>query len=1503
MVTFNRTDLEFILAQIQLAEDGQPPLNTQLAFGLREVAGTNNNLVPGQGDFGSSDQVFPRVAEPVFRTVTVNVDGTLFDPNPGVDGDVVTTTYQQTVVDPTANPVTDPAAAGYVVDPAPRIISNLISDQSADNPAAVEAAAIANEALGSGYLPQYNPNTPAGDDDSLFINNITPDNNLSAPFNTWMALFGQFFDHGVDLITKGGSGTVFIPLQPDDPLYVEGSPTNFMVMTRATNLPGADGVLGTADDIHEGTNTITPFVDQSQTYASHPSHQVFLREYAVGIDGQLHSTGKLLSHFSAGDDGVLGTADDVRGLATWADLKANALKLGILLTDADVNNVPLLATDAYGNFIPGPNGFVQLVVQNPDGTTSLVEGDPLNPVGIADAARTGVAFIDDKNHNADPFDSQTGQLLTADSDTDVGNQPAPGTYDNELLDAHYVAGDGRINENLGLTAVHEIFHSEHDRLVEQTKDLVRAELANGDTSFALNWVLPGANLADGIQDNEWNGERLFQAAKFGTETQYQHLVFEEFARKVAPTIHLFGNADIHLDAAITAEFANAVYRFGHSMLDETLNIDTDAGTAGVQQMSLIDAFTNPLGYLAQGPDAAGNIVAGTTSQVANEIDEFVTGALRNNLLGLPLDLAALNIARGRDTGVPPLNLLRNEIYNQIHDSNLKPYANWDEFGQFLKHPASLINFVAAYGTHASITGATTLVDKRAAALALVTAGLDPANTGSDAYNFMHSLGAYANDVDNPLAVHATWSTGSITGLDTVDLWIGGLAEKQILFGSLLGSTFQFIFETQLESLQDGDRLYYLPRIEGLHFGTEIEANSFAELIMTNTNAKHLSGDVFLTPEYVVEASTITADPSTWLRNPETGALLVERLADGTIHFIGDDNFLGNTIVLGGTEGDDRLVSGHADDDTVWGDGGNDFIDGGNGNDFLYGGDGNDLISDSAGDDVIRGGNGDDTINGGIGDDIIFGGDGNDFIETGLSGPVVLDSASGGLGNDILVGGDGDDELIGNEGDDWIEGGPGFDLMIGDEGAPTGQVPLIQGNDVLVSGPHGDRMQGFSGDDIMLGQGGFDKFEGRLGFDWASWEGESHGVSVDMTLVEFVDQPEALGGDAIRDFFIETEGISGSSFADFLQGTNVALVDTFNELSNVNLITGLADYFPEGSVAFSDGNIMFGGGGSDLIEGRAGNDIIDGDARLHVELTSRTAGAQIIREILYDEAQGPQFDSETGAVTSAGDIDTAVFSDVAANYQINLAVDPITGAILFGTDGNPVLQVVHTPVAGGVDDGTDTLYNIERLRFADVTIDNPFACRSRFRCARPAGHRQPGADRRRHADDCQQHDQRFRRRARQRRARCGDRRLRAHRYPAERAQSAVAVSRSGRYGRQPATLGEHRRCNSRDLYTHRSICRLPAQGNGDLYRRSRGHGDHRFGANGQRCHQPGRQSCADHRPAGCAAWAAGYHGARGYRPGNSRPARRLPAADHHLHGRHDACQPADLHGDAGQWRGA
>ena len=121
------------------------------------------------------------------------------------------------------------------------------------------------------------------------------------------------------------------------------------------------------------------------------------------------------------------------------------------------------------------------------------------------------------------------------------------------------------------------------------------------------------------------------------------------------------------------------------------------------QLGLIAAFLNPLAYAESGltpEQATSAIIRGLTRQAGNEIDEFVTEALRNNLLGLPLDLASINIARGRDAGVPSLNAARAQFYQMTGDSQLKPYISWADFAVHLKHPESLINFIAAYGTHA-----------------------------------------------------------------------------------------------------------------------------------------------------------------------------------------------------------------------------------------------------------------------------------------------------------------------------------------------------------------------------------------------------------------------------------------------------------------------------------------------------------------------------------------------------------------------------------------------------------------------------------------------------------------------------------------------------------------------------------------------------------------------------------------------------------------------------------
>jgi hypothetical protein len=333
-------------------------------------------------------------------------------------------------------------------------------------------------------------------DGTLFIEDVAPDEGLSAPDNSFFTIFGQFFDHGLDKISTGGNGTVIMPLNADDPLIAGADGIfdtaddltphlRFMTLTRATvatSSPGADGIAGTADDVRGYNNSTAPLVDLSQNYSSHPSHQVFLREYAFNALGQPVSTGRL----SEGAGGAI---------INWGEVKLMArTMLGIELTDADVFNVPVIHTDAYGKFIPGLNGLPQLVT-----ATGLIEGNLGAPVSVgADVLRTGHAFLDDIARNAKPggvadVDGNPATPATAigaDEDSIAGNPIATDSrgrnvaYDDELLNAHYIVGDGRGNENIALTAIHSIFHSEHNRIVDQVKviavDDFNAALVSGN---------------------------------------------------------------------------------------------------------------------------------------------------------------------------------------------------------------------------------------------------------------------------------------------------------------------------------------------------------------------------------------------------------------------------------------------------------------------------------------------------------------------------------------------------------------------------------------------------------------------------------------------------------------------------------------------------------------------------------------------------------------------------------------------------------------------------------------------------------------------------------------------------------------------------------------------------------------------------------------------------------------------------------------------------------------
>jgi Ca2+-binding RTX toxin-like protein len=1215
MVSYIRSDLDFILEQIVIAEEhvgageGRAALlglvgDATNALGIRTVDGTLNNLLAGQSDFGAADRPFLELVPPEYR------------PGYGPNGD---------------------GDFGNVFDSGPRTISNLVADMTSNNPAATAAY----EALIDQGATRTLIEGTEGEPDAVYLYtlpNVAFDAGLSAPYNSWMTLFGQFFDHGLDHINKGGSGSVFITLQPDDPLYnpAPGAP-NFMVITRATRDENGDTI-----------NSTTPFVDQNQTYASHASHQFFLREYELNDAGVPVPTGRLI-------EGAAG------GMATWADVKAQALNvLGIALDDLDVLDVPLIATDIYGNFIPGENGFPQIVT----GPSTLVEGSIASPVDASSALSTGQAFLLDINNTAAPTTS-AGVAKTPDADSVAGvDDGLSGTYDDELLDAHFIAGDGRANENFGLTAVHQVFHDEHNRLVEHTKEVV---LAEGDLDFLNQWLAEAVTSLPTtpaeIAALEWNGARLFQAAKFGTEMQYQHLVFEEFARKMQPGIGEFDSYDVTIDPAIAAEFANAIYRFGHSMLNET--VDRYDADFDAHHTTLIEAFLNPLGYNQLGgspvsaEEAAAAVARGMTRQVGNEIDEFVTDALRDNLLGLPLDLAAINIARGRETGTPTLNAARAVFFDQTGDSRLTPYESWLDFSLNLKHAASVVNFIAAYGTHPTITSVSTVAAKRGAATALVFghASLDEA----DRLDFLNGVGAYASTKG---------------GLNNVDLWIGGLAEKIFVNGGMLGSTFAFVFETQLEKLQNGDRFYYLERLEGLELLNEVENNTFSAMVTRNTGATHLPFDIFATPDYTLEVDQ-SQQFNEGLGSDDPAGLVV-RNNPNHIRFLGDEH-----VVLGGTDADDTITGG-AGDDSIYGDGGDDRIEGGDGNDEISGGAGDDIITDVNGDDVIRGEDGNDVIQPGPGFDVVLGGRGRDAI---LTSPNAAAEIFAGPGVDFVFG-QATTDIQGNEGDDWLENSAS---AVGDN---DDAFERILGNDVLIGGGGDDRLDGDGGDDIFVGSLGLNRYFGDSGYDWAVYKNQN-GVAVDL-------ENNALDPvlPVIPERFLFVEGLSGSPGDDTLLGSGFTAATIGEEGVNGSVLTaagiariaGLADLLPAGATSFGAGNIILGGGGSDVIEGRGGDDIIDGDKWLDVQIQVGANFYNSLNELRTQLLNGTINPGDMSIVRSIkdgagiGDIDVARFTGNRNQYTIQRLADRV---------------IVTDTVANR--DGVDTLFGIEIIRFADDDV--------------------------------------------------------------------------------------------------------------------------------------------------------------------------------------------------------
>lgn len=106
-----------------------------LPYGLRTVDGSYNNLLPGRENWGAADQSFPGIFTPIY----LNDDGDRYDfnPLPNMETWYTNNDYGNAGTRTRSQPG---PGSGTVIDADPRIISNLIVDQTLNNPAAIAAA-------------------------------------------------------------------------------------------------------------------------------------------------------------------------------------------------------------------------------------------------------------------------------------------------------------------------------------------------------------------------------------------------------------------------------------------------------------------------------------------------------------------------------------------------------------------------------------------------------------------------------------------------------------------------------------------------------------------------------------------------------------------------------------------------------------------------------------------------------------------------------------------------------------------------------------------------------------------------------------------------------------------------------------------------------------------------------------------------------------------------------------------------------------------------------------------------------------------------------------------------------------------------------------------------------------------------------------------------------------------------------------------------------------------
>ncbi|KAM6221084.1 peroxidasin homolog [Rhynchocyon petersi] len=249
--------------------------------------------------------------------------------------------------------------------------------------------------------------------------------------------------------------------------------------------------------------------------------------------------------------------------------------------------------------------------------------------------------------------------------------------ENESPIPCFLAGDHRANEQLGLTSMHTLWFREHNRIATELLKL----------------------------NPHWDGDTIYYETRKIVGAEIQHITYQHWLPKILGEVGMkmlgdYKGYDPSINAGIFNAFATAAFRFGHTLINPILyRLDEHFEPIPQGHIPLHKAFFSPFRIVNEGgidPLLRGLFgVAGKMRVPSQLLNTELTERLFSMAHTVALDLAAINIQRGRDHGIPPYHDYR--VY-----CNLSSAYTFEDLKNEIKNPEIREKLKRLYGSPLNI---------------------------------------------------------------------------------------------------------------------------------------------------------------------------------------------------------------------------------------------------------------------------------------------------------------------------------------------------------------------------------------------------------------------------------------------------------------------------------------------------------------------------------------------------------------------------------------------------------------------------------------------------------------------------------------------------------------------------------------------------------------------------------------------------------------------------------